>query len=697
MPSRSLNNNKTTLNEPKRGLIGGINVSILGYMQKVGRALMVPVATLPAAAILMGVGYWIDPVSWGGDSALAALFIKSGAAIIDHMGVLFAIGVAYGMSKDKDGAAALTGFVGFLVLTTLCSPAAVSMIKHIPLADVPLAFTKIENQFVGIMVGIISAELYNRFSGVELPRALSFFSGRRLVPILTSFVMIAVAFIMMFIWPIVFSGLVNFGEHIQKMGSIGAGVYALFNRLLIPVGLHHALNSVFWFDVAGINDIPKFLGGAKSIAEGTGIVGITGRYQAGFFPIMMFGLPGAALAIYQCARPENKAKVMGIMMAGAFAAFFTGITEPLEFSFMFVAPVLYLIHAVLTGISVFIAASMHWIAGFGFSAGLVDMVLSSRNPLATHWWMLIPQGIVFFVIYYVVFRFTITKFNLLTPGRELNVSGDETDGQDVNVSESANQDTSALARQYIAAVGGSANLTGIDACITRLRLNVKDSSLVNEALAKRLGASGVIRLNKTSVQIIVGFVAEKIANAMKMTGDVPAAEVSTAPVAAAAVKPQAVPNAVTIAALVSPVTGDVVALEQVPDEAFASKAVGDGVAVKPTDKMVVAPAAGTIVKIFNTNHAFCLETEKGAEIVVHMGIDTVALNGQGFTRLVEEGAEVVAGQPVLEMDLDFLNANARSMISPVVCSNIDDFSGLVIQAQGSVVAGQTPLYEIKGK
>jgi PTS system N-acetylglucosamine-specific IIC component len=229
---------------------------------------------------------------------------------------------------------------------------------------------------------------------------------------------------------------------------------------------------------------------------------------------------------------------------------------------------------------------------------------------------------------------------------------------------------------------------------------VKDSSLVNEALAKRLGASGVIRLNKTSVQIIVGFVAEKIANAMKTTGPVAAAE--AAPVAAAATatataKPQAVPNAVTIATLVSPVTGDVVALEQVPDEAFASKAVGDGVAVKPTEKTVVSPAAGTIVKIFNTNHAFCLETENGAEIVVHMGIDTVALNGQGFTRLVEEGAEVVAGQPVLEMDLDYLNANARSMISPVVCSNIDDFSGLVIKAQGQVVAGVTPLYEIKGK
>ncbi len=682
---------------PETGSHRGKKVSILGYLQKVGRALMVPVATLPAAAILMGVGYWIDPVGWGGDNALAAFFIKSGSAIIDNMSVLFAIGVAYGMSKDKDGAAALTGFVGFLVLTTLCSPAAVSMIQKIPADQVPAAFGKISNQFVGILVGIISAELYNRFSSVELPKALSFFSGRRLVPILTSFVMIFVAFILMYIWPVIFDGLVNFGEHIQKLGSVGAGVYAFFNRLLIPVGLHHALNSVFWFDVAGINDIPNFLGGAQSIEAGKAVVGITGRYQAGFFPIMMFGLPGAALAIYHCARPENKAKVLGIMMAGAFAAFFTGITEPLEFSFMFVAPVLYVIHAVLTGISVFIAASMQWIAGFGFSAGLVDMVLSSRNPLATHWWMLIPQGLVFFVIYYVVFRFTITKFNLMTPGRELAVAGSEADGQDVNVSGGQEQDVSGLARQYIAAVGGSDNLTGIDACITRLRLNVKDSSLVNEALAKRLGASGVIRLNKTSVQIIVGFVAEKIANAMKTTGPVAAAEATAAPAAPAAAKPQAVPNAVTIAALVSPVTGDVVAIEQVPDEAFASKAVGDGVAVKPTDKTVVSPAAGTIVKIFNTNHAFCLETEKGAEIVVHMGIDTVALNGQGFTRLVEEGAEVVAGQPILEMDLDFLNANARSMISPVVCSNIDDFSGLVIQAQGQVVAGQTPLYEIKGK
>ncbi|CAI1754882.1 EIICBA-Glc [Serratia entomophila] len=663
---------------------------------------MVPVATLPAAAILMGIGYWIDPVGWGGDNALAAFFIKSGSAIIDNMSVLFAIGVAYGMSKDKDGAAALTGFVGFLVLTTLCSPAAVSMIQKIPLDQVPAAFGKIQNQFVGILVGIISAEIYNRFSSVELPKALSFFSGRRLVPILISFLMILVAFILMYIWPLIFNGLVGFGEYIQKMGSVGAGIYAFFNRLLIPVGLHHALNSVFWFDVAGINDIPNFLGGQQSIEAGKAVVGITGRYQAGFFPIMMFGLPGAALAIYHCARPENKAKVAGIMLAAAFAAFFTGITEPLEFSFMFVAPVLYVIHAVLTGVSVFIAASMHWIAGFGFSAGLVDMVLSSRNPLATHWYMLIPQGLVFFVIYYLVFRFTINKFNLMTPGRELAVAGDETDGYDVNVDAGAGKDESetvTLARRYVSAIGGSDNLTGIDACITRLRLNVKDSALVNDALAKRLGASGVIRLNKQSVQVIVGTRAELIASAMRnvvAAGPVAAAAAPAAAPAAEA-KPQAVPNAPKVAfeTLVAPVTGEVVALDQVPDEAFASKAVGDGLAIRPTDKTVVAPADGTLVKIFNTNHAFCLETDKGAEIVVHMGIDTVALNGQGFKRLVEEGAEVKAGQPILELDLEYLNANARSMISPVVVSNSDDYAGLAALASGFVVAGQTKLFEIQ--
>ena len=658
---------------------------------------MVPVAVLPAAAILMGIGYWIDPDGWGANSAIAALLIKSGSAIIDNMSVLFAIGIAYGMSKDKDGAAALTGFVGFLVVTTLCSPASYSMIMSVPLDQVPAAFKKIDNQFVGILVGVLSAELYNRYSGVELPRALSFFSGRRLVPILTSFLMIFLAFILMYIWPFIYNGLVAFGESIKDMGSLGAGIYAFFNRLLIPVGLHHALNSVFWFDVAGINDIPNFLGGAKSIEEGLAIPGITGRYQAGFFAVMMFGLPGAALAIYHCAKPENKAKIGGIMMAGAFASFFTGITEPLEFSFMFVAPVLYVIHALLMGISVYIAATMEWISGFGFSAGFVDMLLQSRNPLAVHWYMLIVQGLVFFCLYYAIFRFCITKFNMMTPGREES-AGDETiDGYNENLSpvDHTDSDIQKEARQYIGAVGGSDNITAIDACITRLRLSVKDSDSVNEALAKRLGAAGVIRLNKNSVQVIVGTRAELVASAMKEViakGPIAAA---SAPVAAPLTKsPVVTSTGEVILSLVAPVSGQLYSLDDVPDEAFSSRIVGDGVAIKPTSSEVVAPASGTVVKIFETNHAFCLETDNGVELIVHMGIDTVALKGEGCARLVEEGASVKAGDPILKLDLAFLNDNAKSMISPVIISNIDDYSKIEILSTGEVKAGETVIYQV---
>ncbi|OZS44143.1 N-acetylglucosamine-specific PTS transporter subunit IIBC [Photobacterium sanguinicancri] len=488
-------------------------MNILGYFQKVGKALMVPVATLPAAAILMGIGYWIDPVAWGGNSALAAFLIKAGAAIIDNMSVLFAIGVAYGMSKDKDGAAALSGFVGFLVVTTLLSPGAVAQIQGIDPSAVPAAFGKINNQFVGILVGITSAEIYNRFSAVELHKALAFFSGKRLVPILTSFAGIFIAFVLMYVWPAVYGGLVSFGETIQGMGEVGAGLYAFFNRLLIPVGLHHALNSVFWFDVAGINDIPNFLGGAKSIAEGTATVGVTGMYQAGFFPIMMFGLPGAALAMYHTAKAKNKEKVASIMIAAGFASFFTGVTEPLEFAFMFLAPALYVVHAALAGLSVYIAASMQWIAGFGFSAGLVDMVLSTRNPLAVNWYMLIVQGVVFFGLYYTIFRTVIVKFNLKTPGRE------DDDVEESGVTGS--KETGELAKQYLKALGGHGNLENIDACITRLRLTLKDSSLANEKTLKALGAMGVVKLGSNNLQVILGPLAEIVAGEMKK---IPASE-----------------------------------------------------------------------------------------------------------------------------------------------------------------------------
>ncbi|HGJ5899362.1 N-acetylglucosamine-specific PTS transporter subunit IIBC [Arsenophonus apicola] len=671
-------------------------MNVLSYLQRIGRALMVPVAVLPAAAILMGIGYWIDPNGLGANSTIAALLFKSGAAIIDNMSTLFAIGVAYGLSKDKDGSAALTGFVGFLVVTTLCSPTAFSMIMGVASEQVPAAFNKINNQFIGILVGVLAAELYNRYSGVELPKALSFFSGRRLVPILTSFLMILVSFVLMYVWPFIYNVLVVFGENIKDLGSLGAGIYAFFNRLLIPVGLHHALNSVFWFDVAGINDIPNFLAGAKSLAAGMAEKGITGRYQAGFFPIMMFGLPGAALAIYHCARPENKAKVAGIMMAGAFAAFFTGITEPLEFSFMFVAPILYVIHALLTGFSVYIAAAMHWISGFGFSAGLVDMLLQSHNPLAVHWYMLIFQGLIFFGLYYVIFRFVINKFNLMTPGREMTNEQQEVDDYDKDITIS-DKNITHEAYQYLAAVGGTDNLTVIDACITRLRLGVKTVDIVNDDLVKKLGASGIIRLNKHNVQIIVGTRAEMIAEAMKKI----AAREVVAPSnfvekdnRQSALKVKNKPAGQTILTLVAPVSGEIYSLDEVPDEAFASRIVGDGLAIKPTNGEVLAPVAGKIVKIFATNHAFCIETNEGVEVIVHMGIDTVALKGQGCERLVAENSDVKVGQPILKLDLPYLEQHAKSMISPIIISNIDDYQGLTIVATGEVIAGITPIYDI---
>lgn len=484
-------------------------MSVLNYLQKIGRALMVPVAALPAAALLMGIGYWIDPTGWGANSQLAALLIKSGAAIIDNMAVLFAVGVAFGMSEDKHGSAALSGLVGYFVVTTLLAPAAVAQLKGIPVESVPAAFGKINNQFIGILVGVISAELYNRFYQVELHKALAFFSGKRLVPIIVSVVMIGVAFILLYLWPIIFDGLVSFGKSITGLGAVGAGIYGFLNRLLIPIGLHHALNSVFWFDVAGINDIPNFLGGAKSLAEGTATLGTTGMYQAGFFPVMMFGLPAAALAMYHSAKPAKKVQVASIMIAAALASFFTGITEPLEFAFMFVAPILYVVHAILTGISVFIAASMHWIAGFGFSAGFVDFVLSSRNPLATNWYMLIAQGLVFAVIYYFVFRAVIKMFNLKTPGREDEIDEVKTEQTVSSASKSER------AAGFMKALGGKENIANIDACITRLRLQMVDMNKIDEKALKTLGSRGNVKLGDNGLQVILGPEAELIADAMK--------------------------------------------------------------------------------------------------------------------------------------------------------------------------------------
>ncbi|NER53669.1 PTS N-acetyl glucosamine transporter subunit IIABC [Klebsiella pneumoniae] len=653
-------------------------MNILGFFQRLGRALQLPIAVLPVAALLL---------RFGQPDLLNVPFIaQAGGAIFDNLALIFAIGVASSWSKDNAGSAALAGAVGYFVMTK-------AMVTINPEINMGV--------LAGIITGLVAGAVYNRWAGIKLPDFLSFFGGKRFVPIATGFFCLILAAIFGYVWPPVQHAIHSGGEWIVSAGALGSGIFGFINRLLIPTGLHQVLNTIAWFQIGEFTNAAGavFHGDINRFYAGDGTAGM---FMSGFFPIMMFGLPGAALAMYLAAPKARRPMVGGMLLSVAITAFLTGVTEPLEFLFMFLAPLLYLLHAVLTGISLFIATALGIHAGFSFSAGAIDYVLMYSLPAASkNVWMLLVMGVVFFFVYFLLFSAVIRMFNLKTPGREDKAADVVTEEANSNTEEGLTQ----LATSYIAAVGGTDNLKAIDACITRLRLTVGDSAKVNDAACKRLGASGVVKLNKQTIQVIVGAKAESIGDEMKKVvtrGPVAAAAAAAAPAgnvatAAPAAKPQAVANAKIVESLVSPITGDVVALEQVPDEAFASKAVGDGIAVKSTSNIVVAPAAGTVVKIFNTNHAFCLETNNGAEIVVHMGIDTVALEGKGFKRLVEEGTDVKAGEPILEMDLDFLNANARSMISPVVCSNSDDYSALVILASGKVVAGQTPLYEIKGK
>ena len=452
---------------------------MMKYLQRLGKSLMLPVAALPVASILMGIGYWIDPTGWGANNVMAAFLLKAGGALIDNMAILFAIGVAVGMSDDNDGTAGLAGLVSWLMITTLLSPAVVGMFKGIDVAEVPAAFSKIQTQFVGIVAGLIGATCYNKFKNTKLPDALGFFSGKRSVAIMTALASLVAALVLFFVWPVVYNALVSFGKAIVSTGAVGSGIYAFFNRLLIPTGLHHALNSVFWFDVAGINDIGNFW-------AGTGTQGVTGMYMTGFFPVMMFGLPAGALAMYHTAKDNKKKAVYGLLLAAALSSFFTGVTEPLEFAFMFLAPGLYVVHAALTGVSAIVCTLLPVRAGFNFSAGFVDWILSFKAPMAENPLWLIPIGLVFAILYYVVFRFVITKFNLKTPGRE-----DDDDELSENVAVSG--DMNELAKAYIQALGGKENIVSVDNCVTRLRLGVKDNAIIKDKSLTALGARVVIR------------------------------------------------------------------------------------------------------------------------------------------------------------------------------------------------------------
>jgi len=482
---------------------------MMNYLQRIGRSIMLPVAVLPAAAILMGIGNWIEGTVWGEGNIAAVFLINAGGSIIDHIPILFAVGIALGMSKDRDGSAALAGLVGFLVVTTMLSTDTVALLQGVDAGNVSPAFGNIDNAFIGILSGLLGGAMYNRFSHVQLPDFLAFFSGKRLVPIMTAISMLVATAIMFFVWPMVFSGLVSFGTAISNLEFIGAGLYGFFNRLLIPTGLHHALNSVFWFDVAGIDDIGNFW-------AGTGTKGVTGMYQAGFFPIMMFGLPAAGLAMYHTAKTKRKKQTASLMLAAGFAAFFTGVTEPLEFSFMFLAPALYVVHAALTGLSLAVAAFFQWTAGFTFSAGFVDFVLSFRLPLANQPYMLIVQGLVFAVIYYFLFRFLIRKFNIMTPGREEGSPEDDEEGDDsISSAEETKENRFAvLGEKIYVGLGGKENIRTIDNCTTRLRIEVEDMDKVDQDKLKATNVPGINIVGKHNIQVVVGTSVQFVADEM---------------------------------------------------------------------------------------------------------------------------------------------------------------------------------------
>lgn len=477
---------------------------MMKQLQKLGKALMLPVAALPICGILMGIGYLMCPATMqGGDvtgiiQIIGFFLVKAGGALIDNMSWLFAVGVAVGLADDKDGTAGLSGLVSWLMITKLLDPTVVATITG---AEANIAFNNIQNQFIGIIAGVIGAVCYNKFKSTKLPDWLAFFSGKRCVAIVTAVFSIIVAAVLLFIWPVVYGGLMAIGNGILNMGAIGAGLYAFLNRLLIPFGLHHAVNNIFWFDTVGIGDLKNFWAGLVTGDIGTNGNEITwslGMYMSGFFPCMMFGVPGAAAAMIATAKPEKRKVAFGLVGSAAICAFVCGVTEPFEFGFMFLAFPLYVVYALLYGIFTVITYYSGFRAGFSFSAGFTDLFFSASLPAANNTWMIIPLGIAAALVFFVVFYFAIKIFDLKTPGRE------DDDSDAAAPAQLANNDFTAIASGVLAAVGGKENISNVDYCATRLRFDVKDSTVVDDKAVKAAGAAGVIKPSKNAVQVVIG-------------------------------------------------------------------------------------------------------------------------------------------------------------------------------------------------
>ena len=747
---------------------------IFGVLQRVGRSFMLPIAILPVAGLLLGIGssftnettiatYGLQKILGSGTllNSLLIIMNKVGSAVFDNLPLIFAVGVAIGMAKKEKEVAALSALIAYFVMNVAIS--AMLLINGEITAGGQIAKDVLEGTitsvcgiqslqmgvFGGIIVGLGVAALHNRFHKIVLPNALSFFGGSRFVPIISTIVYMFVGILMYFIWPVVQNGIYALGGLVTGSGYIGTLIFGIIKRALIPFGLHHVFYMPFWQTAVGgtMEVAGQMVQGGQNIffaqlADSANVAHFSAdatRYFSGEFIFMIFGLPGAALAMYRCAKPEKKKAAGGLLLSAALACMFTGITEPLEFSFLFVAPALFVVQVILAGAAYMIAHMLNIAVGLTFSGGFLDLFLFGilQGNEKTSWLRIIPVGIIYFILYYVIFTFMIKKFDFKTPGRE----DDDTETKlytkaDVNARKEAGKTDSAtvttsndpVSELITMGLGGKKNIVDVDCCATRLRITVAEPERVRDDLLKQTDSRGIVKKGQ-GVQIIYGphvtvikakleeyletapneFVADTVENDTANSGNNTAEtangsdsnatqnqaagtenESDTAQTSAP-VKEEKIRKT---AIIYSPVNGIAADLSTAPDEGFAGKMMGDGAVVTPIEGTVYAPADGEVEFIFDTKHAIGFQTDSGIPMLLHMGIDTVKLEGKGFEILVTEGQKVKMGEPMMKLDLEFLSANAPSLVSPILDTEPEDNQRIRLLANGEIKAGE-PLFAVE--
>lgn len=743
---------------------------IFGVLQRVGRSFMLPIAILPVAGLLLGIGssftnettiatYGLQKILGSGTllNSLLIIMNKVGSAVFDNLPLIFAVGVAIGMAKKEKEVAALSALIAYFVMNVAIS--AMLLINGEITADGQIAKSVLEGTvtsvcgiqslqmgvFGGIIVGLGVATLHNRFHKIVLPNALSFFGGSRFVPIISTIVYMFVGILMYFIWPVVQNGIYALGGLVTGSGYIGTLIFGIIKRALIPFGLHHVFYMPFWQTaVGGTMEVSGHMvqGGQNiffaQLADSANIAHFSAdatRYFSGEFIFMIFGLPGAALAMYRCAKPEKKKAAGGLLLSAALACMFTGITEPLEFSFLFVAPALFVVQVILAGAAYMIAHMLNIAVGLTFSGGFLDLFLFGilQGNEKTSWLRIIPVGIIYFILYYVIFTFMIRKFDFKTPGREdddtetkLYTKADVNARKETGKAAGAAATTSAdpVSELITRGLGGKKNIVDVDCCATRLRITVAEPERVRDELLKQTDSRGIVKKGQ-GVQVIYGphvtvikakleeyletvpneFAEDTVAEAVNGTAGSANGQKSTAAQnqesgaenvnnAAQTSAPAKEEKIRKTAIIYSPVNGIAADLSTAPDEGFAGKMMGDGAVVTPTEGTVYAPADGEVEFIFDTKHAIGFQTDSGIPMLLHMGIDTVKLEGKGFEILVTEGQKVKKGEPMMKLDLEFLSANAPSITSPILDTEVEDNQRIRLLANGEIKAGE-PLFAVE--